>query len=1121
MSAETLKSISLAISLFTASHIDDIYSPVRSHNQLPTSSQIARMQAPSYSLELLQYSICVCDIDSFEETFVLLKNASLLNEMLHFTQPDTTSKPLEQDHLRWRIYNRWFRGDACALPSSEAMRLATRFAIAEHKGLVNPESRSDLIASKRFVSFLVENDANLLSLQVLLSMQMLPEDATSVVQAQVQKLISTVFQSQDIDNHFALGLMLTLEQVDAFNSFKRQISRENVAKDFNRFQQLALIGSDAARAWQQIAFLHQCAELEGNARWWHYLNLLGIECDHKAFQSERRDLAHIRRLVPALIVKSNYDFYTVLEFTRHYQIDDNYPSLSYVEALLLKKNASPDDLEYQDKIAGVLEDIHEQHLVALLLKSIPKISGTDYNRLIFVFRVLLENTSYPEKSEVERRIEVLYILKAHTANQARKAATVDEIQDVDNSLGAAVPDQVSFHELIAKPRKLLTQILNQENFGVLFDLAEPLRLQTDELQMLLLKNMVQRYLRPGASGHGNESASIDASPQFEVFHEVLSRLTETENKVTAGEWLAENFPFGEEKLKALEFALASASTDAVEASEQKEEESAEKQTFTGIEAQARLTTKILRLQLELILQKTMIEERSLREPAASVRKKDDILQLVTQPKELFFELYRRYSLLAYEHNSERFHQVANDIAALLRVESNTLRRELVNEWLVKDAVFRISNNESDECIFEPLEGETLQRNDEDFIKRLIYVSVRYVQESPSSIEELFEALIRFAKEVKPRAGVTFRAKLRALRVALRLSQVYQPTVISILRTKYQLKRPDGFIMELFNYARHCSHMIVFEERRVPYDITTLLKTDKDSLVRSLLRQYSVRTPWVLRCASRLLLDFGVESADLWEAVLSNMMQLKMIRSLASVLGPLSTRSFVRSLEDGNKIWEYVLLRPLLRLKHFHSTQFRELDGGLSDFIPSGLTPIDAPSKSQAKEHEKLCFGGFPVEQVRDVLENTVALLQKCPFLDQMDVTAFVIHLRDLRSLAEEDEKAEPILESLDFYSFAVRCAMVIPKPLTRFEALQRIIQAGAYMAVLRELLDTSCFLNREADETGDDDEKEFAEQFRLVQTIFEEAIKRGGYRDILQTPFEQGFVEFVAATGNIDRLLAA
>ncbi|KAG6594294.1 uncharacterized protein IUM83_17834 [Phytophthora cinnamomi] len=271
----------------------------------------------------------------------------------------------------------------------------------------------------------------------------------------------------EIDNYLALGLMLSMEQEDAFHAFRRQISRENVAKDFNRFQQLAFIGADAARAWQQIAFLHQCVELEGNARWWHYLNLLGIECDHKAFQSERRDLQYIRRLVPALITRSNYDFYTVLEFTRHYQIDDSFPSLVYAETLLLKEAATT-NLEYQDKIVGVIEDIHEQHLVKLLLKSIPKISGHDYDRLLFIFRLLLENTSYREREEVERRMEVLRNLKVFAAFQEKRNVNIAKnySQHVAMDYGITTgPFEQGFVEYLAATANidyLLSQLLEDK-----------------------------------------------------------------------------------------------------------------------------------------------------------------------------------------------------------------------------------------------------------------------------------------------------------------------------------------------------------------------------------------------------------------------------------------------------------------------------------------------------------------------------------------------------------------------------------------------------------------------------------------------------------------------------------
>ncbi|OWY99051.1 hypothetical protein PHMEG_00030020, partial [Phytophthora megakarya] len=407
--AKALKKVAISLSLYTSSHVKQIYDVPLARNQHLVPSQVARVQAPMYTLELLRYALCICDKESFDETLILLKNAMLVNEILQFTQHNILATKTSE--LQWTLYPRWYRGDACALASYEAMKLVTRFAIAEHKNLRRTVEVRDTIASKRYVSFLVEQRADLLSLQSLLAMNELPEDASNVVNIQMGRLLSTVFQSQEVDSYYALGLMLSMNQEDAFNAFRRQISRENVAKEFNRFQRLACIGADAARAWQQIAFLHQCVELEGNARWWHYLNLLGIECDHKAFQSERRDLQYIRRLVPTLLARSNYDFYTVLEFTRHYQIEDSFPALVYTEALLQEESAST-NLEYQDKIAGVIEEIHDQYLIKLLLKSIRKVSGQDYDRLLFIFQQLLENTSYHEREEVQRRMEILRNLKA-------------------------------------------------------------------------------------------------------------------------------------------------------------------------------------------------------------------------------------------------------------------------------------------------------------------------------------------------------------------------------------------------------------------------------------------------------------------------------------------------------------------------------------------------------------------------------------------------------------------------------------------------------------------------------------------------------------------------------------
>lgn len=201
--AEALKKVAISLSLYTSNHVKEIYDvPVTRHQQhMP--AQMARIQAPMYTLELVKYALCMCEKESFDETLILLKNTILVNEILQFTLhnilPSKTSTSL------WTLYPGWYRGDACAMSSYEAMKLASRFAIAEHKNLRREGEARHTIASKRFVSFLVEQRADLLSLQALMSMQELPEDAASVVNTQMGKLLSTVFQSHEIDNYLALG----------------------------------------------------------------------------------------------------------------------------------------------------------------------------------------------------------------------------------------------------------------------------------------------------------------------------------------------------------------------------------------------------------------------------------------------------------------------------------------------------------------------------------------------------------------------------------------------------------------------------------------------------------------------------------------------------------------------------------------------------------------------------------------------------------------------------------------------------------------------------------------------------------------------------------------------------
>ncbi|CAH0488314.1 unnamed protein product [Peronospora farinosa] len=61
---------------------------------------------------------------------------------------------------------------------------------------------------------------------------------------------------------------------------------------------------------------------------------------------------------------------------------------------------------------------------------------------------------------------------------------------------------------------------------------------------------------------------------------------------------------------------------------------------------------------------------------------------------------------------------------------------------------------------------------------------------------------------------------------------------------------------------------------------------------------------------------------------------------------------------------------------------------------------------------------------------------------------------------EECNKAD-IVKLLHLHGFAVKCALTIPTPVVRLEAIMRMIQSAAYGSAQQELLDTPCFLDGE------------------------------------------------------------
>lgn len=144
-----------------------------------------------------------------------------------------------------------------------------------------------------------------------------------------------------------------------------------------------------------------------------------------------------------------------------------------------------------------------------------------------------------------------------------------------------------------------------------------------------------------------------------------------------------------------------------------------------------------------------------------------------------------------------------------------------------------------------------------------------------------------------------------------------------------------------------------------------LQPTQPSLARGLWRDHR-RSPRAVRLVANLMLDYEVDDAPLWLAVLKQLQRYGQHAALLSLLEPLSGVACLRDSSAAGAMWQAVLLRP-----------FEELaarGGG------SALT-LDDSSESGRR--------------VLAVLEHVVLLLQRCPVLRFVDVARFVVGFRDL------------------------------------------------------------------------------------------------------------------------------
>jgi len=103
------------------------------------------------------------------------------------------------------------------------------------------------------------------------------------------------------------------------------------------------------------------------------------------------------------------------------------------------------------------------------------------------------------------------------------------------------------------------------------------------------------------------------------------------------------------------------------------------------------------------------------------------------------------------------------------------------------------------------------------------------------------------------------------------------------------------------------YMAEFEDLRVPQELSALRACSKPALARGLWRDYRHK-PRAVRLIAQIMVDFTVNDANLWLAVLRQLRLFGHHRHLLALLEPLSSLDCVRGSEEMATLWQQVRRR---------------------------------------------------------------------------------------------------------------------------------------------------------------------------------------------------------------------
>ncbi|RKO93327.1 rough deal protein C-terminal region-domain-containing protein, partial [Blyttiomyces helicus] len=746
----------------------------------------------------------------------------------------------------------------------------------------------------------------------------------------LMSLVDKILSSRTIDQKLALECLLELPQEMAFQAFNEGLT--SATTEYPRLMRIAAVGISAGTAWNQLAFRGNAQEIAANGKWWHQLRLLDVPFDHNRFQ--RKDMGHLRMIIPTLLKQTGCDLLTALEYARSYNIDEDLVLLEYLRQQIVDPPADSEGngIGYQTRVVGVVDEIANRGALLQVLEAcVEVLSSYDYERIRFTKQQILRIAS--ENDVAKRGIVVLDVLMDYSRNIQPK---LDELETNYRRINAthSKPEQLTleallkifpksaqrlpFHAIMEKGEKIIHDELTEESLSRLIPLSVPLELDADNFYMAVLQNIFQKppTMTPGEvfvpkNHSGNPIHYADVS-------RFVARIANPEVATRACVQVGGSFPCGTDRIAAYKHALNFAKTATGIVPSKKPD---------GKKDSADASVVVKRV--ELLIKATETENQfrllGLDELIPELGKSSEV--------EIISKLYITRSEAALKSKgSFDLHHAVDDFAKRYGIDIAKLRLNLIATWLAEEVVF----SEAEKRMYLPsmrvqINNMCLSRSEAAIQMRLLYVI------TAMELEKGITCLRNWVGQASTKVS-TF-SRVRAISVLFQLASAND------------LKNAGVDYTVLKKYMQTLLYLADFEELQIVQTTKDFDACDKEALARSLWVNHRDE-PKVVQLICNICLDYEIHDATLWQNALHRLYERGLYRYLLGILEHISSIPDLARMNSLPHLWNAIML------------------GCLRDF-------------------------GNDIESHKVLYYRVISLIHKCPFVPELDVPAFVQLFRSL------------------------------------------------------------------------------------------------------------------------------